>query len=165
MSTTCPELPHGKRSGRRAAGFTVISMLFILVVLAVLGVALAKMATRQQLGMAADLQQARAYQSARAGLEWAAWQLLRNPAPPTAAPACFGTTSFSPGGGLSDFTVTVSCTRTPGSGTLSDGDASLVFYQVLANACNVSSGGACPHSAAAPDAVYVERQLSWTLVR
>jgi MSHA biogenesis protein MshP len=140
-------------------------MLFILVVLAVLGVALAKMATRQQMGSAADLEQARAQQSARAGLEWAAWQLLRNPPPPAAAPACFGSTSFSPGGSLSDFTVTLSCSRTPGSGTLSDGDASLVFYQVVANACNLSSGGACPNGASAPPAHYVERQLSWTLVR
>lgn len=162
MLTTCPE-----RAAPAAAlrGFTIVSMLFILVVLAALGVALAKMATRQHLGSAADLEQARAYQSARAGLEWAAWQLLRNPAPPAAAPACFGSTSFSPGGGLADFTVTLSCSRTPGSGSLTDGDASLVFYQVVANACNLSSGGACPNSASAPDTTYVERQLSWTLVR
>jgi MSHA biogenesis protein MshP len=162
MLTTCPEHSANRPAPR---GFTIVSMLFILVVLAVLGVALAKMATRQQMGSAADLEQARAQQSARAGLEWAAWQLLRNPAPPAAAPACFGTTSFSPGGSLADFTVTLSCSRTPGSGTLSDGDASLVFYQVVANACNLSNASACPSSASAPPAHYVERQLSWTLVR
>jgi MSHA biogenesis protein MshP len=139
-------------------------MLFILVVLAALGAALAKISQRQQLGSAAEIDAARAYQSARAGLEWGALQLLRNPAPPAAAPACFGGTSFNPPGSLSSFTVTVSCTRTPGSGTLSDGATAMVFYRLRANACNAPSGGACP-TAAAPGTTYVERELTSTLMR
>jgi len=99
----------------------MISVLFILVVLAALGTALAAISTRQQLGSAMDLENARAYQSARAGLEWAAWQVLRNPAPPAAAPACFGSNSFSPGGTLSGFVVTITCTRTPTTGLLPTG--------------------------------------------
>ena len=146
-------------------GFTMISVVMILVVLATLGTALAGISTRQHLGAAAQLENTRAYQAAKAGLEWAAWQTLRNPAPPGAAPACFGTTSFNPGGTLSGFTVTVSCSRTPASGTVSDGATSLAFYQVVANACNAPTGGACPNTAAAPATTYVERQLSWTLAR
>jgi len=142
----------------------MISVLFILVVLAALGTALAAISTRQQLGSAMDLENARAYQSARAGLEWAAWQVLRNPAPPAAAPACFGSNSFSPGGTLSGFVVTITCTRTPTTGTLSDGATALAFYQLVANACNAPSGGACPASGT-PGPTYVERQVAWTLSR
>lgn len=143
----------------------MVSVLFILVVLAVLGSALAGMSARQHQASAQDMEQARAWQAAKAGMEWAAWQLLRNPAPPAAAPACFASTSFSPGGSLSGFTVTVSCSRTPNSGTLNDGSSSLVFYTVTANACNIASGGACPNSASAPVLSYVERQLSATFSR
>lgn len=145
------------------AGFTMVSVIFILVVLAALGAAMASMSLRQQLGSASEIEAARAYQTARAGLEWAAWQVLRNPAPPAAAPACFGTTSFSPAG-LAAYTVTVSCTRTPGSGTVSDGATALAFFQLVATACNAPSGGACP-ATGTPRPTYVERQLSWTVSR
>lgn len=144
-------------------GFTLISALFVLVVLAVLGAALAQVSLRQQLGSAAEIESARAYQAARAGLEWGAFQVLRNPAPPAAAPACFGATSFTLAG-LGGFTVTVSCTRTPASGTVADGAATLAFFQLVANACNAPSGGACPGSGT-PQATYVERQLVRTVVR
>jgi MSHA biogenesis protein MshP len=138
-------------------------MLFILVVLAALGAALAGIGLRQQMGSAADIDSARAMQGARAGLEWAAFEVLRNPPPPAAAPACFSTTSFSVAG-LGGITITVSCTRTPGSGTVSDGASELAFFQLLATACNIPSGGACPAGGTPPPA-YVERQLSATVVR
>lgn len=160
MSTTCPE-----RARCLQGGFTMVSVVMLLVVLAGLGAALAGISTRQQLGAAAQLDHSRAQLAAKAGLEWAAWQVLRNPAPPGAAPACFATTTFVPAGTLSGFTVTVSCSRTPASGTVSDGATSLAFYQVVANACSAPTGGACPNTAAAPDATYVERQLSATLAR
>ena len=148
---------------RRAGGFTMVSALFVLVVLAALGAAMASLSVRQQLGSAAEIDAARGLHSARAGLEWAAFQVLRNPAPPAAAPACFASTSFTLAG-LSPFTVTVGCARTPGSGTLSDGASTLVFYQLLATACNAPSAGACPATGTLQP-TYVERQLSWTVVR
>jgi MSHA biogenesis protein MshP len=165
MSTTCPERGLASRPARRVAGgFTMVSALFILVVLAALGAALAKVSLRQHLGSAAEIEAARAYQGAKAGLEWGAFQVLRNPAPPAAAPACFAATSFNPPGGLSNFTVTVSCTRTPASGTVADGATALAFYQLVANACNAPSGGACP-AGGTPRTTYVERQLSSTVMR
>lgn len=173
MSTTCPE-PSLSRPGSRNAqalgadlregGFTLVSVIFILVVLAALGAALAKMSMRQHMGAASDLAAARAYQAANAGLEWATFQVLRNPAPPAAAPACFGNTNIALGGNLSDFTASVACTRTPASGTLSDGAASLAFYQIVATACNAPVGGACPATGTL-QATYVERQLTRTLSR
>lgn len=144
---------------RGTAGFTLVSVVFVLVVLAALGAAIASIATRQQLGSAAEIDAARALQAARAGLEWAAFQVLRNPAPPASAPACFGSTSFVPTG-LSSFTVTVSCTRTDAT----DGATALAFYTLVANACNAPSSGACP-TAGTPGTTYVERQLTWTVAR
>lgn len=148
MSTTC-----------RDRGFTLISALFILVVLAALGAAMASIGMRQHLGSALELDTARAVQAARAGLEWAAFQVLRNPAPPAAAPACPATTSLTPAG-LGGLTVTVRCTRS----TATDGAESLTFFQLVANACNAPSAGQCP-STGTPGATYVERQLSWTVQR
>ena len=155
---------HTTHLAHRARGFTLVSVVFILVVLTALGAALASVSMRQQMGSAAELESARALQAARAGLEWAAFQVLRNPAPPAAAPACPATTSFSPTG-LASFTVTISCTRTPGSGTVADGVTTMAFFQLVANACNAPTSGACPNVAPAPSRTYVERQLSWTLVR
>lgn len=171
-SPHAPALCTPVRAAKRApsavawasAGFTMVSALFILVVLAVLGAALAKVSLRQQVDSALDLDEARAYEAALAGLEWAAWQALRNPAPPGAAPGCFGATSFSPGGALARFTVTVQCTRTPTSGSLLDGSTPLVFYELRANACNAPAGGVCPTSGT-PSMTYVERELSWTVTR
>jgi MSHA biogenesis protein MshP len=131
----------------------MVSALFILVVLAVLGAAVANISLRQQLGSAAEIQASRARQGARAGLEWAAFQVLRNPAAPAAAPACFGSTSFAVAG-LSGYTVTVSCTRTDAT----DGALALAFYQLVANACNSPSSGT-------PATTYAESQLSWTVAR
>ena len=157
-STTCPELWRAAQHG-----FTLVSAVFILVVLAALGAALARISMRQHLGSAAEVEAARVLQSARAGLEWGAFQVLRVPPPPAAPPACFGATSFS-AAGLSGYTVTVHCTRTPASGTLSDGATALAFYQLIANACNAPSAGACP-TAGPPASTYVERELTWTVVR
>lgn len=143
----------------------MMTVLFVLVVLAALASALGALSSRQQLGAASDLAAAQALQAARAGLEWAAYQLLQVPAPPAAAPACFTTTTLVPGGSLAGFTVTVSCSRTPTSGTVSDGETALAFYEVTATACNQPSGGQCPNPATAPTATYAERQLRWTLSR
>jgi len=173
MWTTCRDPRHtattaaaaavGRVRAQRPRGFTLVSVVFILVVLAALGAALANITVRQQMGSAASLETARALQAARAGLEWAAFQVLRNPAPPAVAPACFATTSFTVAG-LSAFTITVSCTRTPGAGTVSDGATALAFYTLVANACNAPAAGACP-ATGTPQITYVERQLTWTVAR
>lgn len=145
-------------------GFTMVSMLFILVALAALGAALASLTQRQQLGSAGELAASRAYQAAFAGLEWGSMQVLRVSPPPAAAPACFATRSFTLPDQLSDFTVTVACARTPGTGVVTDGADSLVFYELVATACNRTSGGACPNTGT-NEPTYAERQLSRTISR
>lgn len=144
----------------RIQGFTMMSMLFILVALAALGTALASLSQRQQLGSAGELAAAKAYQAAFAGLEWGSYQVLSV----AGQPACFATKSWVLPDRLSDFTVTVSCTRTPGAGAVSDGDASLAFYELVASACNAPSGGACP-ATGTPGLTYAERQLARSLSR
>lgn len=142
----------------RSTGFTMMSMLFILVALAAMGVALASLSQRQQFGAAGELAAAKAYQAALAGLEWGSYQVQRT----TTQPACFATKSIALPDQLSGFTVTVSCVRTPAAGTVVDGEQSLAFYELLATACNIPAGGACPNGATTEPA-YAERQLSRTL--
>jgi MSHA biogenesis protein MshP len=144
----------------RTRGFTMMSMLFILVALAALGVGLASLSQRQQLGSAGELAAAKAYQAALAGLEWGSYQILSA----SGQPACFATKSIVPPDKLSDFTVTVSCTRTPSSGTVADGAQTLAFYQLVATACNLASGGVCPNGGTA-EPTYTERQLERTVSR
>lgn len=133
-------------------------MLFILVALAALGVGLASLSQRQQLGSAGELAAAKAYQAALAGLEWGSFQVLRA----GGQPACFGTKSIALPDQLAGYTVTISCTRTPASGTVSDGATTLAFYDVVANACNIPSAGSCPNGGSTEPA-YVERQLTRSL--
>ncbi len=66
-------------------GFAMMSALFILVVLAVLGAAIASISVRQQVGSAVELNTARAYQAARAGLEWG--RVLRHDSRTTRCPS------------------------------------------------------------------------------
>jgi MSHA biogenesis protein MshP len=47
---------------------------------------------------------------------------------------------------------------------VTDGAASLAFYQLVANACNAPVSGACPNGATT-EPTYIERQLSRTVVR
>lgn len=142
----------------QARGFTMMSMLFILVALAALGAALAALSQRQQLGSAGELAAAKAYQAAFAGLEWGSHQVLRA----GGQPACpFTTRTFTLPDQLADFTVTITCTRTPTSGTVTDDDQALAFYTLVATACNIPGTG-CPNGATT-EPTYAERQLSRTL--
>ncbi|WP_457425815.1 agglutinin biogenesis protein MshP [Roseateles sp. P5_E7] len=142
----------------QARGFTMMSMLFILVALAALGVALASLSQRQQMGSAGELAAAKAYQAAFAGLEWGSHQILRA----GGQPACFATRSFALPDQLSGYTVTVTCARTPGAGTVADDGQNHAFYTLLATACNIPASGACPN-AGTTEQTYAERQLTRSL--
>lgn len=144
----------------------MVSALFILVVLAVLGAAVASISVSQQVGSAVELNAARAFQAAKAGLEWGAYSVLV-PAPPAAPavdtpPACFAITHMVMTGELSGFVVSVECSRT---GPLVDGDSSKTYYQLVATACNVPTGGSCAVTPASPQSTYVERRLNLTIGR
>lgn len=149
MSAMCPE----RANLRRQAGFSLVTGIFLLVILAALGAILVTVSGLFQVGSALDLQGARAYQAARAGIEWGAFQSLRNGACPAPTNLTFA------GTGLADFTTTVVCTEN----SYTEQSATVIVDQVSATACNQPAAGACPN--AAPGSNYVERQISITVSR
>jgi MSHA biogenesis protein MshP len=137
---------------RNSGGFALISAIFLIVILAALAVFIAAMSIHQQAGHTADLQGLRAYQAARAGIEWGLYDFKRNG-------ACTAPVSFSPGGALGAFTVTVDCLRNEMATTNDEAGTAVTVRRIVATACNLpAAGGGCPN--AAPGDGYVERRLS-----
>lgn len=88
-------------------GFSLVSAIFLLVVLAVLGVAMVSFSTMQNQSQALDVMGSRAYQAAQAGIEWAAYTILAT------SPVVPGGTVIPAGGLAGDlgaFTVGVAYT-------------------------------------------------------
>lgn len=59
-------------------GVSVITAIFLLLLMAVLAAAIANMVSTSHVNLAADIGGARAYQAARAGVEWGIFQLDPN---------------------------------------------------------------------------------------
>lgn len=149
-------------------GFAIVSAIFILVVLAALGAFIVNISANQQIGSALDVQGVRAYQAARAGIEWglyrvqssAAYNFSYGPGPGPvgtaapntrtcpASPASFVPTAPTLGG----FTITVSCLVAP------DPNGGPSIFTVVSTACNQPNAGACPNITN-PGANYIERRL------
>ena len=89
----------------RVRGFTLVSAIFLMVVLVILGVSLVSMTTVQHTTSAQLLQTVRASYATRAGVEWAV-------AAAGVAGCPAGPTTLAPGGALSGFTISLTCTRT-----------------------------------------------------
>lgn len=150
------------RARQKSAGVAIITAIFLLVVVAGLGVAAISLVTSQQDASAKDMQGQRAYQAARAGVEWAAlaWQLNgRSPAGPV---ACGASNSFVPAAvTLASFTVTVSivCDATVGgvAGGAANNDPTANHFSIISIACNQPVNNACPNGARGAD--YVQRVL------
>jgi MSHA biogenesis protein MshP len=112
----------------RQSGVGLVTAIFLLVVLAGLGVAMVGLYTSQQASANLDLQGARAYQAARAGIEWGLYQRLHNG-------ACDAETSLdmSGSGTLSGFRVFVSCSR-PSTDKMAPTTIASVACNILDNA-------------------------------
>lgn len=162
----------------RQRGFTLVTAIFVLVVLAALGAAIAVVSPGQQLGSALDVQGARAYQAARAGLEWGLFQVTRDAdyaammaVPPPGANAlhwCSSTDAGTPtvasfgftAATLSAFTVTVECYG------VADGSGGPWVFHIQATACNQPAAGWVATSVACPGTAgmtYVERRVRVTI--
>jgi len=146
----------------RQAGFSVVAAIFLLVVLSLLAVLIASVTGMQQASGQLDVLGVRAYQAARTGVQWGAYQVLD---PGNAEPACgIASCPVSPQnlpamtGSLSGFTVTVTCAQTANT---TEGNQNLRVFQIVATACNQPSAGSCPN--AAPSTDYVERQVQAVL--
>jgi MSHA biogenesis protein MshP len=116
---------------RRQAGVGIITAIFLLVVLAGLGVAMVGIYTSQQSSANIDLLGAQGYQAARAGLEWGIFQRRRNN-------SCAGSTRIDmpAGTSLSAFRVFVSCQ--------SQGSGDLTRFVITSTACNMPAATSCP---------------------
>lgn len=153
---------------RTVQGFAIVTAIFILVVLAVLGAFIVNVSTNQHIGSALDVQGVRAYQAARSGIEWGLYQTQSTPAynfsygnPATtvgaanlnlrACPA--SSSSFVPTTTtLAGFTVTVTCSAS------TDTNGGPTVYAITSTACNQPSSGVCPNTKN-PSNLYVERRL------
>jgi len=137
----CPKFRRpDKFSFSRAAGqggFSIISAIFLLVVLASMGAAMLTFSNVQQTTSTQDLQGIRAYQAARAGMEWGIYQVLRVPPPPAAAPACFANgSSVTLAGTLAGFTVSVDCSAS----AYTEGANSGTVYTITSTASQGTAG-------------------------
>lgn len=132
---------------RRQGGFGLVTAVFLLVVLSGLGAAMLTFFTAQQQSSSLDITGARAYQAARAGIEWGAFRVVR-------MDVCAPSVSLPLEGSLAAFSVTVSCSATAHT----DGGATLTVYQLTSTAKGVQ--GATPGT---PD--YVERQIRASITR
>lgn len=130
----------------REGGFAIITAIFLLVVLGGLAAFMVTVSTAMHTTSALDLQGARAYQAARAGIEWGAFQAL---AP---VPSCAVTTTLPAlGGNLSGFTTTVACSQS----VHTEGAATVTAYRITATATYGTVGSAD----------FMERQLQANYAR
>jgi Tfp pilus assembly protein PilX len=139
-----------RHSGR---GIALPAMVFLLVVIGLLvagGLSLSLQSTQSH---AQQLQTARAAAAARSALEWGLWQVSDAQGSlglaPDTAPACFGPTTLTLPAPLGDFSVQVTCARTPASGQIDDGGLKLASYAIVA----VATQGATS------DPLHVRRQM------
>lgn len=122
-------------------GFAAIAAVFLLVVLAGLGAFMLTFSNTQQLTSAQDVQGARAYWAARAGLEWGLSSVMANPAACPAPPAAFA---------IEGFTIGFTCARQ----TYNERGNTVVIFRLGVTA---AQGGA----AGTPN--YIERSVSASL--
>lgn len=137
------------RPVRAAFGFALPSAIFLLVILAALGAFILTVSTTQHAGAALDVAGARAYQAARAGVEWGLFHSLRNG-------NCGDATLNFSGTTLQQFSVAVRCT----SFSATELASTVTIDQITATACNQAP---CPNSA--PGTYYVERQVTVSVER
>lgn len=141
----------------RSRGFALMMAIFMIVTLAAIAVYLVTISTGQIEAATQDEQSTRAYQAARTGVDWAAFQLLRNPTSGFSTGCAGGASSqtLTLTLGLNGFYAEVACTKV---GSEAEGAVTLQIYRVTVTGCNSS-----PCGTVAP--TYVERQLQLTLTQ
>jgi MSHA biogenesis protein MshP len=141
----------------QAEGFALMMAIFIIVTLAAIGLYLLTVSTGQIEAATQDEQGTRAYQAARTGVEWGAYQLLQNPAGPLATACAPGPTTRDLPPLANGFNVRVRCERV---GSEVEAGVPVAAYSLTVTGCN---NAPCDGTSTAP--TYVERQLQLTLTR
>lgn len=158
------------RARGKSAGVAIVTAIFLLVVVAGLAVAIVSLTSAQQDASVRDYQAQRAYQAAKAGVEWAAYRGLRErplPAQPATVFNCVAggaqpapVNVALPATTLAAFTVTirVTCADAPAVGDGSADDPTAWHIAVSSTACTQpGADGLCPN--ANPGADYVQREI------
>ena len=164
---------------RAMRGFAIVSAIFLIVILAGLGVAMLVFSNNQQAASAYDVMGSRAYQAARTGIEWALYRRLNGGCLQTAGCQqswCSNTTAGSntvtqnvtmpSGTTLSPFTVTVVCTATlvsnvQRSDPISAAQTNLEVRNIDAFACiQPNASGNCPSTAGGLDNIQRHVQVA-----
>ncbi|WP_148714449.1 pilus assembly PilX N-terminal domain-containing protein [Chitinolyticbacter meiyuanensis] len=141
MSPTC-----------RDAGFALISALFLLLVLSTMAAFTLTLSSSAQQGATLDVQGSRAYQAARAGIEYGAFQALQNG-------QCASSSQLTLPAPMADFSINLACS----SSAHNIAGNTVTLYRLTATACNLPAGSGCPPATRTLN--YVERQISATLSR
>ncbi|MRW93585.1 agglutinin biogenesis protein MshP [Duganella sp. FT80W] len=157
------------RARRAMRGVAIVTAIFLLVAVAGLAAVAVSLSSSQQSASAQDMQGMRAYQAAKAGMEWALYVALESsPTDKTLVNAagrlgCQGqkasTTFAMPAGTtLSQFTVTVTCgPRIDGLGSNDANDSTAGHFAIEVTACNQPGANGCPNSSPGTD--YVQRKI------
>lgn len=124
---------------RAQHGFALVSAIFTLVILSLLGGLILSLSNTQQISAVRDLLGTRAYYAARAGIEWGAYQVLRNS-------SCPATAAMPNAAAATGFAVQVACVA---NGPYDEAGVSVTVYQITATA---SAGTPGAHD-------FAERQL------
>ena len=124
----------------RVHGFGLVAPMFVMIVMSLVVIAMSRLSITQHGSNSLAIQQARAYQAARAGMEWGISQALKSG-------TCTGSPTLA-GTSLSEFNVTVSCKSTP---YILDNGATVRMLRLTAEAQNGVPGSR-------PD--YAYRQLT-----
>ena len=137
--------------GTRQHGFALVAAIFIVVVLAMLGVMMVTIGGMQRATVSAAAQGTRAYYAARSGVEWGIFGALNNTVATCGnAPSTPATNTFNLSvSGLNGFSVSVVCSYTP--------------HRERNDTYNVYAITATATSGAFGDADYVSRTLKTTV--
>lgn len=128
----------------RQTGFTLVTGVFLITILFLLSAFMIGFRVYQDASVSLDTLGTRAYAAARSGIEWGAYNSLRNG-------NCAGPATLALGGTLDGYTVSVACTRN----AFNEAGVTVNMDTIVARACN---NAACPP--ATPVANYVERQIT-----
>lgn len=125
------------------SGFSLVSAIFLLVVIAALGLFSVTISTTQQQSSTMNALGSRAYQAAKAGMEWSIYRITKD------GETCATLTQpiMPAGTQLSVFTVAVNCTST---GPYTDGTAGFSVYELTSIATTAGAVGSLG---------YLERQV------
>lgn len=152
-----------KKKSHHQAGLSIVTAIFLLVVLSGLAAAIVSVSTTQHASSAIDLLGSRAYEAARSGAEYGLYQSARA----NNMVACnksFQLTAPT----LSSFTVTVQCSAAQTAnmpagvaGTPTEGQplGYPIVTTITATACNIPAGTTCPNTATT-SADYVQRVVT-----